>query len=373
MRWRGVPFTAMLTIALVAGNMWVTTAQAPDVLEQAIKRTVLLLLLRRTNDGKLQQFGNCSGTVVSPGGLILTASRCVRATEDDPKLGLKKGGMFNPEGLTAVAVNLPGQAPQLALLAKYLDDVPTLDIAILKVTALIGRGSAESLPPDLRLPFMLIGDADAVRHGDPIALLGFPAIGGATISVNQGLVNGFTADEQNRKVQLKYDASGGPPASGGPVINARGEQVAIHSGSRSEGSARQLRGTMVSRMPAQWAQAIASETGSTAPQPTTAPAPRGGFAAFQGRIVAAETGAGISGASFSVLKPGTRGRPTRDDIVTGGIADPNGVFQTGPVPRAVTYPVIILAEGYAPVTGTLHVPASGPEVVAIGTIRIPRQ
>jgi len=389
MRWRYTLLTAILSSALIAGNVWVTTAQVPpDVLEQAIQSTVLLLLLRRGNDGKLQQFGNCSGAFVSPGGLILTASHCVRATEDEPKIGLKKGDMFNPEGLAGVAVNLPGQPkPQLALIAKYAGDVPGLDIAILKVTALLGRGGAEAVPPDLRLPFMRVGDAEAIRHGDPVALLGFPGIGGDTISVNQGFVNGFTADQQNRKVQLKYDASGGPGASGGPVINIRGEQVAVHSGSRSEGSARQLRGTMVNRMPEQWARAVASETGSAppssspapvtapapAPGPAPAPAPQGGLVVFQGRIVAAETGAGIPGAGFFILKPGTTGRPTRDDVLTGGVTDGNGVFQTGQVPRIATYPVIILAEGYPPVTGTLQVPASGPEVVTVGTIKISRQ
>lgn len=366
---------ALLAVALVGAAVAVSDAQiSPDVVEQVIARTVLLITLVRDKgqEGKLAVFGQCSGAFVTPGGLILTASHCVRATEDLPKVGIKQGQLFTPEGLLGVSVTVPDQPrPVLAMIAKYVADNPDLDIALVKVDALIGAGTDRPLPQDFRVPVVAIGDSDTVRHGEPVAIVGFPGVGGETVTVNQGYVAGFLADAQGRKTIMKLDAQGGRGASGGPVINARGEEVAIvsHVMYNVQAVERSLRATLTNRLPSAWAQYLRAP----APGPATGPARES--ALIQGRVVDAGTGAGISGAGVFVLRPGASPwAAVKEDILSSAYTDGTGQFQTRPpVPRGATYPVVIMVSGYQGVAGDLELAPTGSEVFSIGKIQLQRQ
>ncbi len=390
---RNALIVVLLTAALVAGNAWVSVAEvSPDVIEQAIPRTVFLIILMRVpgEEGKLRPVGSCSGSFVSATGIILTASHCVRATSDEPKIGVKKGDMFHPDGLMAVSLNLPDQArPVLLMLAKTLGDDPKIDIALLKISAVLGRGGPEPVPPDLRVPYMVIGNSDNVRHGESIAVIGFPGVGGDTVTASKGNVSGFTADDQNRKLDMKLDASGvGPGNSGGPVITERGEQVAVLSSGVADpqSAARSVRAPLTNRMPSSWAQtikdALAGAPRSPAPgSPPSAPAsnaptaPAERVTVVQGRIVDAATGAGIQGAGVFVLRPGASpDSATKQDVIASAVTDGNGFFQVKPAVKAgAAYPVVIMASGYPPVAGTLDVPAAAPDVLSVGTVQLQRQ
>jgi hypothetical protein len=205
-------------------------------------------------------------------------------------------------------------------------------------------------------------------------------------------VTGFTADEQNRKLEMKLDAGVGPGSSGGPVITERGEQVAVLSGGivDPQAQARSVRAPLVSRMPGQWTQAIRDEGGRSASSPgpsspgpsspgPSSPGPSspgaGRFTTLRGRIVDASTGAGIEGAGIFILRPGASPRTaTKQDIIAGAIADGNGLYEVSPrVRTGATYPVAILATGYEPVTGTLEVPAGAPEVFTVRPVQLQRQ
>lgn len=387
MRLRTALLIIPLTAALIAAAVWPSPAEvSPDVIERAILRTVHLGILVRVpgEEGKLAVIGTCSGSFVSGTGLILTASHCVRATKDESKLGVKKGERYHPEGLMAVSVNLPDRArPVLVMIARTLGDDPRVDMALLKIGALIGRGGAEPIPPDLRVPFLTLGDADAVRHGESVAVIGFPGVGGDTVTANKGNVTGFTADKQNRKLDMKLDAGVGPGSSGGPVITERGEQVAVLSGGilDPQAQARSVRAPLISRMPAQWAQTIKDDAARASGQPTSpgttgpSPQPAARLTAIRGRIVDASTGGGIQGAVVYVLRPGASpDAATKQDVIANAVADGNGAFQVSPGVRpGATYPVVVLATGYAPVAGTLEVPAGATEAISIGTVQLQRQ
>jgi S1-C subfamily serine protease len=389
---RNALIVVLLTAALIAGNAWVSVAEvSSDVIEQAIPRTVFLVILVRVpgEEGKLRPAGSCSGAFVSATGLILTASHCVRATSDEAKIGIKKGEMFHPDGLMAVALNVPDQArPVLLMLAKTVGDDPKIDMALLKVAAVLGRGGPEPVPPDLRVPYMVIGNSDSVRHGESVAVIGFPGVGGDTVTANKGNVTGFTADDQNRKLDMKLDAGVGPGSSGGPVITERGEQVAVLSSGvvDTQNAARSVRAPLTNRMPSAWAQMIkdalpgaprspapGSQPPASAPNAPTAPAE--GVTVIQGRIVDASTGAGIQGAGVFVLRPGASpDSATKQDVIASGVTDGNGLFQIKPpVRRGATYPIVILASGYSPVAGTLDVPAAASDVISAGTVQLQRR
>jgi S1-C subfamily serine protease len=366
---RNALIIAALAVLLVHAQVWETRAEvSSDTIAQGIPRAVLLQLLVRSGDG-LRVFSSCSGSIVSPTGHILTASHCVRAIGDNAQIGFRKGELYNPEGKTAVGFNLPDQErPIIKVVATYVADDPTADIALLKVSALLGRGEPAPLPPDLRFPFLRLGDSNLVRHGDPVALIGFPAAGEDTVSVNQGFVSGFIVDDQNRRLRLKYDAVGGGGASGGPVINGRGEQIAIHTGGFPAGGVYQLRGTLTNRIPTAWLQSIQS----VAADARTVAA---GTLVFQGRIVDAYTAAGLAGAALYLLKPGTAHRTaTGTDVVARGLADANGNFQTSPpVRRGAVYPALVLAAGYQQVEGTIQTAPQGADVEVLRPIQLVKQ
>jgi S1-C subfamily serine protease len=402
MRLRGLAVAGIALAGLLAANVFVSDAQvSPDVIQPAILRTVLLLILDK-NDNAV---GGCSGSFVTPAGLIMTAAHCVRATADEPKIGVKKGELYNPDGLLVVGVDLPDQVkPVIALVAQRVADNPQVDIALLRTVALLqnvgGKISPARLPGDFRVPAMVLGNSDAVRIGEPIAALGFPGNGGDSITVVQGHVTGFIADNNNQRLWLKHDASTAHGHSGGPVINARGEQIAVTSGGVPDQDALSTseRAGMINRMPSAWAQYLqgargtASEPVPSAGAPGAAPGSNGGSTVpgssapgspppglappapvpsagvvLRGRVIDATTGQGIPGAGVFLLRPGTSPQTAQQsDVVSLGQTDGNGEFQTRPaVPRGAAYPVIVLARGYRPITGTIQFSSNAPDVLVL--------
>lgn len=386
---------ALVGAVLAVTPAFIANAQiSSEVLENAILKTVYLVIL----DAKLEDFGGCSGSFVLSSGLILTAAHCVRAEEDDPKHNLKKGQLYHPDGLLAVGVNLVNHVkPVYAYMAQRVVDDPRLDLALLQVSGLLGdEFHAKPLTGELRLPQMALGNATSLRVGEPIAVLGFPGVGGDTVTVAEGHVTGFMADARDTKFQMKHDAAVGPGASGGPVINARGDQVAVHVEGHADVShaARSSRAVLVDHIPAAWAQYLrggppVAQTQPAAPappQPGRTPAPPrppgtspaapavpipspSATAVLQGRIVDADSGAGISGASVLILRPGST--MARSNVVAEAQTDGNGAFRTAPpMPRGATYPVVIEARGYQKVSGTVEITAQDPEVVVLRPVQL---
>ncbi len=93
-----------------------------------------------------------------------------------------------------------------------------LDFAILKIAAKPGYGEFRSLPLTV----------DKVELGQNVAALGFPFIqaDAPTFSFNRGGISA-TKVEFNRKLFLQTDAAVNPGNSGGPLVNQRGEVLAI--------------------------------------------------------------------------------------------------------------------------------------------------
>lgn len=100
------------------------------------------------------------------------------------------------------------------------------DLALLKPVSL---SNGNPLPADLVFPTIPIGDSDAMRIGDPIAILGFPGLGGDTPTFTRGTVSGFLPDNSIHQDfgWIKTDAEVNRGNSGGMAINANGELIGV--------------------------------------------------------------------------------------------------------------------------------------------------
>jgi S1-C subfamily serine protease len=184
-------------------------ASGPTVDELA-HATVQILALTRSGGG-LSPVWSGSGSLISADGLILTNAHVV----DD------RGGEFSDLG---VAVLLQAdQPPELMYLAEVAAVDYALDLAVLRLVS-----DLEGNPIQVDLPFVQLGDSDAVAIGEGLKILGYPGIGGDTITFTEGVVSGFTSERNvEGRAWIKTDATIAGGNSGGMAANAEGELVGI--------------------------------------------------------------------------------------------------------------------------------------------------
>ena len=153
-----------------------------------------------------------SGTVVDTTGTIVTNFHVV---EQSP---------ICPHDEIGVAVaDSSGAVPDLAYVADLLVFDSALDLAVVRISATIDGGAvSESFEP------IELGDSDQVELGDQIQVIGFPGIGGETVTFTTGSVSGFAeTPEGGDRSWLKTDATIAGGNSGGLAADADGRFVGI--------------------------------------------------------------------------------------------------------------------------------------------------
>ena len=96
---------------------------------------------------------------------------------------------------------------------------------MLKVTAAFKGGP---LPANLGLPPVPLGDSDQVEIGDAVHVVGYPGIGGDSVTYTSGTIAGFLDEDSDKKIDwLKTDAEVNHGNSGGLAINEAGEMIGI--------------------------------------------------------------------------------------------------------------------------------------------------
>lgn len=163
-----------------------------------------------------------SGTIISKDGYILTNAHVIdnRAEEYDE--------------LQVALTDRTDQAPEVQYLAEIQTVDYAIDLAVIKVTETL-----EGDPVTGTFPFVTLGDSDIVDIGDPIKILGYPGIGGETITFTSGSVSGFTSEHSvGDRAWIKTDATIAGGNSGGLAVNAAGQLIGVPSiaGSGAEGS-----------------------------------------------------------------------------------------------------------------------------------------
>jgi serine protease Do len=186
--------------------------------QRALKSTVLILV--PDNAGDL--YGTGSGTIMDADkGLILTNFHVM----GDPDTG----ELFNDDGFAGIGVmptDLRG-APVLRYAAKMISHDPQYDLAILQITGLLDDSRA-ALPTNLGLTTLPRGDSENLLPGDRLAVIGYPGLGGATVTYTEGVVSGFLDEDSDGEFEwIKTDTEVNPGNSGGLAIDSEGNFIGV--------------------------------------------------------------------------------------------------------------------------------------------------
>jgi putative serine protease PepD len=231
---RSAAATKLLVGARLDGRVLVASASdsaRPPLAAQAaagdlIAATVQIFGLRTAND-PTSAYGWGSGTVISADGLILTNAHVAKPTAGGLALkSLDPTPSVDPAGLLVAIVEDEAAPAVPRYYATVIAADGYLDAALIRIDRTLD--GAPVSPGSLSLPFLPIGDSDTMRVGDPLTVVGFPGIGGDTISLSSGQLSGFLGDPRlGERAWIKTDAVVSQGNSGGLAANVAGELVGL--------------------------------------------------------------------------------------------------------------------------------------------------
>jgi S1-C subfamily serine protease len=208
--------TAATEIVHSSVALWVTACEAdddpddddPDVIQQLA-------------DEECGYYGNGSGTVIDPSGLILTNAHVVLGGGTDPD---------EPFWLEVGVTDDPRDFPSFPYFARPVAIDLERDLALVQI-AYDERGRAVD-PDDLELPALaLAADTADVQLEDDVRIVGYPGVGGIMVTVIEARVAGFQYDELNPSfgptAWIKASPASGPGVSGGTAVNEDGELIGV--------------------------------------------------------------------------------------------------------------------------------------------------
>ncbi len=166
-------------------------------------------------DGNLEEGWSGSGTILTPDGLILTNAHVALSDK-----------YYHVEGLKIAMTTSQDKPPEPRYYAEVLQADADLDIAVLRITTDLDGNPVDTA--SLHLPYVPLGNSDELNLGDPITILGYPGIGGETITLTRGEVSGFTAESgRGNRAFIKTSATIAGGNSGGLAANARGYLIGV--------------------------------------------------------------------------------------------------------------------------------------------------
>ncbi|MDQ6694009.1 MAG: trypsin-like peptidase domain-containing protein [Chloroflexota bacterium] len=179
---------------------------------------------------QLQILYSCSGTIIDPRGYILTNHHCTDidgTLDEEGHPELKR----NKKAIVVLLTKSADELPVATFVAEVVADSPRqggLDLAVLHVTQDLKGDAVDD--KTLNLPAITVGssDKDHLHALDHITVIGYPGIGGDTVTFTAGNVSGFTYENGVQgRAWIKTDALVSGGNSGGTAINDAGELVGV--------------------------------------------------------------------------------------------------------------------------------------------------
>jgi S1-C subfamily serine protease len=156
-----------------------------------------------------------SGTIITKDGLILTNAHVVGTPDEQDDYDELAIGITEAEDRPA----------SMEYIAEIRAIDYALDLAVIEITEAIDGGEVPE-----EFPFVSLGDSDEVGIGDEIRVLGYPGIGGETITFTRGAVSGFTSERSvGDRAWIKTDATIAGGNSGGLAADEDGNLIGVPS------------------------------------------------------------------------------------------------------------------------------------------------
>jgi S1-C subfamily serine protease len=209
-------FTTILAlVGLSEDEPVVEDTQEAPVLSKIPYESVVQIWAMYYEDDELVVGWTGSGSIISPDGYILTNAHVVLPDK------------FFPVDALGIAMTVrEDQPPQPTYYAEVLQADAALDIAVIRLTTDLDGNLLDFASLDL--PFVPIGDSDGLRLGDPITIIGYPGIGGQTITLTSGEVSGFTSEEgRGDRAFIKTSATIAGGNSGGLAATPNGVIIGV--------------------------------------------------------------------------------------------------------------------------------------------------
>jgi S1-C subfamily serine protease len=178
-------------------------------------KSVVQIFAYYLEDGEYYVGWTGSGTIISADGLILTNAHVVLPDK------------YFPVDALSIALTIEeDQLPVETYLAEVLQADEDLDLAVLQIEYDLDWNPV--IKSELNLPFVPQGDANELTLGDSITILGYPGIGGATITLTSGEVSGFTQDgDYGDRAFIKTSATIAGGNSGGLAVDSHGRIIGV--------------------------------------------------------------------------------------------------------------------------------------------------
>jgi len=191
------------------------TGDDRQIRQNLLRATVQIFAL--VHEGRqYQPLWTGSGTILTPSGLILTNAHV--ASDPDPN--------YRPDALGVAITVRSDDTPELRYLAEIRAIDYDLDLAVIQIVSDLSGNAVD--PQQLGLTYVPLGDSDTLELGDLLHILGYPGIGGETITFTEGVVSGFTREPGiEGRAYVKTDATIAGGNSGGLAANLSGEMIGV--------------------------------------------------------------------------------------------------------------------------------------------------
>lgn len=192
----GITLAGLYGLACAGGS---ESSEARSDYESAAAAVVQIIA--RDSSGEEVWIG--SGTFIDASGLILTNAHVVDERDDE---------YVDLAVAITASTDLP---PTLSFLAEIVAIDYELDLAVI---AIVSNLDGEAV--DDRFPIVPIGDSDGLEIGDDLRIIGYPAIGGETITLTEGATSGFLPETGiEGRAWIKTDAAVLAGSSGGLALH----------------------------------------------------------------------------------------------------------------------------------------------------------
>ena len=203
-----------------ASNNGSTSNNAPATTRSALIKATVQIYGVHIQSGNIVPYYVGSGSIISSDGLILTNAHVADPTA--------VGESDKPDALVIGIVQKEDQPPVYSYIAKVRAIDGYVDLAVIQIFSDLKGNSIDT--SSLNLPYVGLGNSDDVHVSDHLNILGFPLIGGNTITYTSGDVAGFTAEDQlGDRAWIKTDATISGGNSGGMGTNDQGQLIGVPS------------------------------------------------------------------------------------------------------------------------------------------------